>query len=212
MRRIGFVLFVWVVISSVSAFADSLSYTMINTIFNIYPNAGFGDNVYFLMSGPGAALQGDGGTVYYWFNGGTPYAPGSTGGGSTEFYFDQIFGGHICSNGSNNILPYSPVTLFANSFTFPINGKNGKDFTVVLPASFSSINGIIISTGQTFTLTVPPGHLAMTFVYYSGSYYATQASFSTVPEPGTLVLMGTGLFTMLGSARRRWMRTSGQNV
>jgi hypothetical protein len=206
MRRIGLVLFFWVVMSSVNAFADSLSYKMMDTTFYISPNSGFGDNVYFSMYGPGAYLQGSGGTDNYWFFGGTAFAPGSIGGGSTNFYFDQIFGGNLGSNGSNNIQLYSPATLFSGSFTFPLNAKNGSDFTVVFPASFSSIYGIITSTGQPFTLTVPPGHLSMTFIYESGSYYFTQASFSTVPEPGTLVLMGTGLFTVLGAARRRWTR------
>jgi hypothetical protein len=201
MKRIGWMIPLLLVMSSVHAVANSVTYTIPNAVFDISPNS-FGDNVYFSLSGPGVSVTAFGGTIYSWFGNGMPYAPGSTGGGNTLFYPDYVVSGSIGGNGAGNINLYGSCNLFAGTFTFP---QSGNIFTVQVPASLSGITGTFLSTGQSFTLNTMPGTLTMTFTYspQTGAWFPYQAVLTTIPEPRAFVLMATGLLAIFASVRRR---------
>ncbi len=181
------------VLTSISAFADTINYTNLNVNLVIRPNTGSGGNIGGLITGPGVNLSVGGGSFAFWF-GSDPYAPGSIGGGGTDIFWDNAFGEIGSQSYGFGDIQLQPVSLNAGSFTFP---TNGKDFTITLPASIDVITGSILTTYPfpTFTLTTNPGHLTLSFFYSNatGLYFASSGSFTTVPEPGTLGLMATGI-------------------
>ncbi len=185
--------FLWVtpmlfVLMSGSAFATSVS-----TSIGLFPNGGSGDNFRFLQQGGGVSIGIQGGTPYSFFNI-EGYAPGSTLGGTTDVFFS---GGFVQFGGNSFDLNFSgPGTLFLSSFTLP---TNGKDFTAQVEVDFSVL-ATIADTGQ--PLDVGGGAVGkIPFHFFNGLYFA--GGFTTVPEPGTLALMGTGLIGILALARKR---------
>jgi hypothetical protein len=198
MRQTMRVVLAMFVLASISAFADSVSYSNLNVNFVVNPNGGSGGNIGGRISGPGINLLAGGGTYYQWFNNG-PYAPGSIGGGGTGIFWGGAIGqlgSQHYDNYGNFILPYialDPSGFSAGSFTFP---TNGQDFTIIVPASLDAITGTIISDCNvcpTFTLATNSGYLTLSFYYSNGSYWANSGSFTTTPEPSTLGLMATGI-------------------
>ena len=201
MRQTMRVLLAIIVLTSITAFADSVSFTSLNVNFVIYPNLGSGGNIGGLISGPGVNLGAGGGTYAQWFNNDV-YIPGSLGGGGTGISWDGAIGqlgSQHYDNYGNFSLPYialDPSILNAGSFTFPTNGQN---FTITVPASLGVITGTIVSDCNvcpTFTLTTNPGNLTLSFFYSNGFYFASSGSFTTLtttPEPSTLGLMATGI-------------------
>jgi len=110
-------------------------------------------------------------------------------------------------NGSNGI---PNGLLFTGTFSGPVNwvgsfnpsGRGGLGaWTYVLTGSVVGhlSNGALANGGtMQFTFDVPNGK------QFSRSVRVNQGSTTvTVPEPGTLALLGTGLFTLGGLVRRR---------
>jgi PEP-CTERM motif len=213
MKRLLWVSPIVLVLISVSAFADSIT-------IGLAPNFGGGDNFGFTERGPGLFAEVLGGTPFDFFNIG-PYAPGSTWGGGTDVFIDNPGGalGFATING----VSYDIVDaggnggLFIDSFTLP---TNGKDFSITVEASFSA--SVILSNGQTLDVGgSAPGRMVFNFspgefdcgltVCRDGAYFPNPVVFTTVPEPTTLGLMGTGLVGIFAFARERLVRLAAGN-
>jgi hypothetical protein len=197
---------------SVNALADSVTYKITNANLYISPNYGGGGNLGFSMRGSGITLIGDGGTNVYFFDGTNGYLPGSAGPGSSSLFLWDVTSAKIGSTtyGFDDIqLDCCSAGFGGGGFTFPTNGKN---FTIVMPASISLVSGTIVPDDQSFSLVFTPGRLTMSFYFApDGRYYPSQATFVSAPEPGTLGLIGTGLAAVAGVLKRksvRWKRMS----
>ena len=199
MKRFLWALPTFLLVISASALADSI-------IIGLNPNDGSGDNFGFIIKSSGLTFGGGGGTPYSSFND-QGYAPGSTFGGDLGVFLNN--GNNFAKIGDtsysdDNVL-YSGGSLFLSSFTLP---TNGKDFTVQVTADFSAF-ATIIATGQGFGVS-GSGIGTMTFLFspISGLYYAEPVVFrntpvAVIPEQATFGLVGTGLLSMLPSARRK---------
>jgi PEP-CTERM motif-containing protein len=195
MKYLPRVLLIVLLLTSLNALADSVSYTNLNVDLAIYPNYGFGDNVFGALFGKNVSLNVIAGTASYWFDGGLPYgyAPGSLGGGDVPIYFDSgtgILGGENYGNISS---VYSAI-LYSPAFTFPTNGQN--TFIVSVPASLGLVVAIACTDNgvcTTYNLSFRPGILVLSFSYFQGCYYPNSGYFTTVPEPGTLGLLAIGI-------------------
>ncbi len=206
-----------VVLISVCAFADSVSFSNLNANFTIQPNLGDGGNVFGTIFGPGVNVGEFGGFGGNWFDGPDhPLAPGSVwsgGSGATVMFPETIMAMIGSQSYSSPSVEGGQFTLFTSSFTLPTNGQN---FTINLPASLSTTT-LFISCATTdcptFTLATNPGLLTMSFHFdpftNGGVYDFAGGSFTTVPEPGTVGLMaiGFGTLTWLGY-KRSWASRS----
>jgi hypothetical protein len=184
-------------VTSVGSFADSVNnFSNLNVNFNIYPNGGSGDNLGGRIFGPGVNVFAGGGSPNEWFNNDQGFAPGSTGGGSTTFFFDAV-GGNI---GSVGLTPGSEIfssTFDTNSFIFPTSPHNLQTFTVTLPGLIGAIMIVNCTDTEcdTYNLYTNFGKLTLSFTYYSASdaWFGTSGSFTTTPEPATLGLVAFGI-------------------
>jgi len=176
------------VLMSGIAFADSVT-----TLIGLDPNNGTGDNFGFFQQGNGVFIGIGGGTPYDFFNTGG-YAPGSTLGGYTDVFFE---GGVIQIGSDTYELDFNgPGSLFLSTFTLP---THATVFTAHVDLDFSA-SATILELGQ--TINVSGGRAGtITFHFVNGFYYAE--GFTTVPEPGSLGLMGVGLMSILALARKR---------
>jgi PEP-CTERM motif len=193
------------------AYADSVpTFDITHASIPIFPNEG-GDNEFFTFSGPGASMFGGGTAVCDWCIFGTTFALGSSVNPSVQIVTFDFVQGTVRFGGEAHdvvVLFNSSITALS-SFTFPTSGKS--TFIVTVPAI---LNGPIVgeaATGDSFNLQVPPGPLTLTFAFVpaqNGSpafYQFTKGSFAlaTVPEPGALGLMATGLAGVIGVIRRK---------
>lgn len=187
-RRSLCVIPILLLLTSISGFAS--------TIINFIPNDGSGDNfgARLTLNGMGFIIGGGTAPDYFSTQG---YAPGSNLGGGTTLF---VGGGWVKIKGTYyELTPVSLGSLFMSSFTLPTNGKN-----VTIPVSISfSATMMVIDTGQVFDVS---GGAAgkIKFSFFNGLYYPDSAGFTTVPEPGTLALVITGLAGVVGVARKRF--------
>jgi hypothetical protein len=158
------------------------------------------------FSGLGFNLTGNLGTVHF--------TTGALSSGSLGTTATLAAGGtfKVSSNGTGG-LPTSPPALFVGAFSGPVSwvgtfnpaGNNGAgNWTYVLTGQVSGtfFNGVSAS-GMTvqFSFDVPNsfqfgvGHGAR------GDHGGTTVT--SVPEPGSLALFGTGLFALAGFVRRK---------
>jgi PEP-CTERM motif len=188
---------------SIAAHADTVRFFM-NTDAEIDPNSGAGDNVAVTLSGQGVVISLAGGIPFDYYNFDEPIQPGSSVLGPTTIFWDFGFL-KIGSQGYDfdNQFDAAPVFLDIPSFTLP---TNGKDFSVTVPWVWE-LSGIIVdncpSAGCVFDLVGKPGKITFTFFYLDGNYFGGPSSFTTVPEPGTLSLLGLGIAAALGRYRCR---------
>ena len=141
------------------------------------------------------------GTVPESFYSGSLIAPGSTLGGASEVFVD---GGLIKINGvSYDNLGGDIGTLFISSFTFP---TNGKDFTIPIQASFSVDEEIVGTGGHIHINGTASGKVTFKFISNVGLYRPSTIVLTTVPEPATLGLMGTGLAGIFAFAQKKLKR------
>jgi hypothetical protein len=176
---------------SSTAFADHLY---------LIPNDGSGGNFGFVGQMNGHPLSLSGGTSYSFF-GFAGYFPGSVFGGGDTLFLDPTvvwIDGVPMEFG----FPQTDSSIFISSFTLPTNGTS---FTKFVTVDFSA-TGINFDTGQTIGIGgVANGKIAFYFSPDTGLYYP--GNFVQAPEPGTLGLIGIGIIGILGSARKKLMRT-----
>ena len=198
MRRILWVLVLFVI--SPSLYADSIpvfNLTSATLLFTV--NSGSGDNASFGLSGPGTVVFGEGGAGCDWCFAGTSFQPGQSLNGSVSFVgIDFILsiqlGGQTLDVNSTTL---GSTSLLAGSFLFPTDPQT-TTFTVAVPAHFS---GLLLGSSSpnfpTFGLRIPAGRLFLTFDSSGGQFFFSQGVyFATTPEPGTLIMVGSGLLAM----------------
>jgi hypothetical protein len=101
------------------------------------------------------------------------------------------------------------VTRFSNAYLFSSSFGNIGAFNATWNAKTDVFSMFFLSGGKKWHLTATSGPIANS--YNEAPYYLftegglTKAQITTVPEPGTLGLMGTGLLWVAGFARRRFL-------
>jgi hypothetical protein len=175
----------FVLISS-SAWANSIT-------ISLDPNNGSGPNFGFVQQSNRANAVFFAGGTFALMDWG--YDPGSTLGGETTVYLDF---GEALIRGVYHDLSVGSGSLDMSSFTLPTNGAS--TFTVPVWLWFGG-SVTVADTGQIIDVYGSSKGKITFFRGYDGLYYA--GSFTTVPEPGTLGLMGTGLIGIFSVARRR---------
>ena len=188
--------FLWAVpllfaLISSGALADSVSIFLI-------PNY-FGDNFGFEQRSAGMTVDVGGGTEIGFFDGFPfPYAPGQTVGGSGTVDLDF---GTAKIGGVDHDLYVTSGSLFMSTFTLPTNGASFV--TELVELSFGT-SAIVLDTGQIINIGGDAKGTVTFALGYTGLYYAySQFTPAPAPEPGTVVLIVTGLIGIFSVARRR---------
>jgi hypothetical protein len=200
------------------AYAGSIQTINIRQVnLDIFPNDGSGENVGFSFTSPNTLIDGIAGTdCFDWCGIADSLPPGSTLGPSSGLFFDSLQ--HVTIGGksfdSESSFIFNSSINPAGTVFFP---TDGNDFTVTIPASLDSPLTLLLSNGKTVLVNIPAGQLTLTFgfspaqgdipatyFFSQGSYVATTAT----PEPGSFLLLGTGLVGVLGAARKKLLRST----
>jgi hypothetical protein len=190
------------------AHADTFDITQI-TITVFFGN----ENVHFALSGPSTNITGFGGIACQpsdWCTN-PVLPPGSIfpniGQIGIENFGDAKLGGTSYGDFEFGFTSSLSVDVLG-SIILPVN-PHGSTFTACVPATMSGPVTGNAGSGETFTqftLQMPVGgRFCTTWFFGGGVYQFERGTFfvSTVPEPGTLGLMGSGLVAILGATRRR---------
>ena len=198
MKRVLWIVLLLVV--SPSVYADSIPIFNIpsaSLLFDV--NSGSGDNASLVLLGREIAIFAGGGTGCDWCLWGTSFQPGQSLNPSIPFvgihFVSHIeLAGRILDAGSTTL---GSTALLAANFVFPSDPKVHV-FIAAVPANFSGL--LIGSSGDAFPafgLKIPPGKLFLTFDSRDGKFFFSQGVFvAAAPEPGTLVMVGSGLFAL----------------
>jgi PEP-CTERM motif-containing protein len=222
MNRLSLQITILFLLSATCAYADGVSIFNIkqSTLF-VSPNDGSGDNVGFLLTGPGTSISGFGGIgCFDWCSPFTPpFAPGS----SPLVDIGQIFlggfdnvtlGGHTFDPNTMAFGGNSFSASILQGFTFPVN-PSASTFTTCVPAAMPSSLPGSVGSGSDFTnfvLHMPTsGNFCSTWVLVPGSgeisggyqFSGGRLVTTAVPEPGTFGLMASGVAAVIAAIRRK---------
>ena len=202
-------------VSATCAYADSISTFNVNKIdIFVGPNDGSGDNVFFVLTGTGTNIADVGGIPCFDWCSFNTFSPGTSPPvGIGEVFLDSPFN-NVVLGGTG----YDPETMSLNGFvvnvlggfTFPAN-PHGANFTACVPAAMAGPMSGSVGSGDSFiqfNLTVPAGgKFCTSWVFSAGSntYQFTQGEFiaTSVPEPGAIGFMATGLAGIISVIRRK---------
>ena len=192
MRRFLWAVPLLFVLISSGARADSVSFFLI-------PNY-FGDNFGFEQRSAGMTVDVGGGTEIGFFDGFPDGSePGTTLGGLGTVYLDS---GNAEIGGINHDLYVTTGSLFMSSFTLPTNGASFV--TELVELSFGT-SAVVLDTGQIINIGGDAKGTVTFALGYTGLYYAySQFTPAAAPEPGTVVLIATGMIGIFSVARRRF--------
>ena len=117
------------------------------------------------------------------------------------------------SDGSSTTFGSSYFTLGADGISFdgaaiPVGGANPKPLDATLTGTFSPLtltltDGSTVTILPTFSATIGPSVGTRLSDGDLGVIFATTGDVSPVPEPGTIVLFGTGIVGLLSRKRER---------
>ena len=212
MKRFKWTIAILLVALVPCAYGDTVSnFTITQITAFVGPNDGTGDNVDFSLIGPGTNITGNGGIACFdWCSTLNPVSPGQVFPGFGQIFISEFFTAMV---GGKNYNPGNDIAFSSGFFidslgsiTLPANGSN---VTACLPARAESPITGFVGEGPTFTqmnLNLPAGGtFCTTWNFADGQYTFVQGKFSvsTVPELGTLCLMGSGLVAVFGAALRK---------
>jgi PEP-CTERM motif len=190
--------------------ANTISITQ--ALVSIGPNEGSGDNVSSTMGGRGTFISGGGGASCDFCGGSNFFLPGQSVSASVGFIAPLEFLSTVQIGGITfdpNDVTFGSAFISSGTIRFPAETNTPPIFTIILPASFSEVHGA--TTNQQLTLAIHSGELVLSFDLMSpsagatASYFYSSGEFITTPEPGTLVLLATGLAVVGSLLRRRAM-------
>ena len=222
MKRFKWTIAILLVALMPCAYADTISnFTITQITVLVGPNYGSGDNVDFTLIGPGTNITGIGGIACFdWCSPLNPVSPGQVFPGFAPQIFISNF--NTAMVGGKNYDPNADIA-FTSGFFIGVFGSitlpaNGSDVTACLPGNAESPITGFVGEGPAFTqmnLTLPAGGSFCTaWNFADGQYTFVQGKFSvsTVPEPGTVGLMGSGLVAVFGAALRKRIATGASRL
>jgi PEP-CTERM motif len=119
----------------------------------------------------------------------------------------SLTAGGVFAGGGSFVMTGNSGTIFSGTFEGPVlwtlytDGLGNHYYTLSGTLTGTWFTGAVL-TGATTQLTVPVGK-----GFFSGTAALSGGSttFTAVPEPGTLGLLGTGLITLAGAIRRKFV-------
>jgi len=200
MNRLLSVIVVAFVLLAPCAFADSININITYVTASMGPNSGSGDNISFILIGPGTRITGVGGMACFtWCSGPIPDL-NSVG---TSQVFISFFTSALV--GGINYDPNSDIAIFCCLFSGSGDLNGSASGFVGEGETFKSMNLTLPGGGGwrlNFTFFPASGGSPPYYQFVNGTFTAGTPS-AEVPEPGTLGLMAMGMAGIVGALRRK---------